>query len=413
MSEFINNNTKRQELLKDILKGIHEGQPMETVRENFTRLVKVADAGEIAMAEQMLIAEGMPVSEIQNLCDLHVAAVRDSLNEQQAPDTIPGHPVYTLRAENETLAVILTKLNEAIKDYLVQPNPEIRNKIVGLVSTVKNFEKHYLRKENLLFPVLERYGFNGPSQVMWGIHDQIRVNIKNLGTMFANDSAPFVDQDKLRATLLAVEDPMREMIYKEEKILFPAALEKLSEDDWYTIRNQEEETGYFMIQPGDQWKPASQVILEEETRAFQPQVVKEASSENLISLQTGALSAEQIDLLLTNLPVDVTFVDENDEVRFFSQTKDRIFTRPTTIIGRKVQYCHPPKSLDKVQKILGDFRSGKRDVAEFWIRMNDHFIHIRYFAMWDADGKYRGALEVSQDVSEIRALQGERRLLDD
>jgi DUF438 domain-containing protein len=413
MSEYINNNTKKQELLKDILKGIHNGQSMDTVRENFARLVKIADAGEIALAEQMLITEGTPASEIQNLCDLHVAAVRDSLNEQQPPDTIPGHPVYTLRAENETLAVILTKLHESVDNYLTQPNPETRNKVIDLVSSVKNFEKHYLRKENLLFPALERYGFTGPSQVMWGIQDQIRIGIKNLGALFSGSSTTPADQAIIQAAMSAVEGPMREMIYKEEKILFPAALEYLDEDDWYAIRRQEAEIGYFMVQPGGQWKPASQIILEEESRAVQPQAPQAVSPGDLIGLQIGALSAEQVNLLLTNLPVDVTFVDENDEVRFFSQTKDRIFARSESIIGRKVQHCHPPKSLKKVQKILDDFRAGNLDIAEFWIQMNAHFIHIRYFAMRDVDGKYRGTLEVSQDVTGIRALEGERRLLDD
>lgn len=413
MSEFINNNTKRQEMLKNILKGIHEGQPMEEVKKNFAELVKIADAGEIAMAEQMLIAEGMPVSEIQNLCDLHVAAVRDSLDAQQPADSVPGHPVYTLRAENEVIQTVLSRLHKSIVAFLDEPTPETKENVDSALTAMSGFEKHYLRKENLLFSILERYKFSGPSQVMWGIHDQIRASFKQLKLLLTGDAAAALDRAQVLQALAAVETPMREMVYKEEKILFPAALQYLSDDDWYAIRQQEAEIGYFMVQPGTEWKSASQVIIEEETRVLRPQVPQTAPAGDLIELQTGVLSPEQINLLLTNLPVDATFVDENDEVRFFSQTKERVFSRSEAIIGRKVQYCHPPKSLDKVQKILDDFRVGKRDVAEFWIEMNGHFIHIRYFAMRAADGKYRGALEVSQDVTGIRALQGERRLLDD
>jgi hypothetical protein len=133
----------------------------------------------------------------------------------------------------------------------------------------------------------------------------------------------------------------------------------------------------------------------------------------LIPLNIGALSAEQIDLMLTALPVDITFVDENDEVRFFSQTRERIFPRSPAIIGRKVQNCHPPQSVDRVQRILNDFRAGERDVAEFWISMQGMFIHIRYFALRDAAGAYRGTIEVTQNIAPLRALEGERRLLNE
>ena len=132
-----------------------------------------------------------------------------------------------------------------------------------------------------------------------------------------------------------------------------------------------------------------------------------------IPLDVGGLTAEQINLLLTHLPVDVTFVDENDEVRYFSETRERLFPRSPAIIGRKVQLCHPPTSVHHVQQILDDFRTGQRDVAEFWIQMSGLFIHIRYFALRDKQGVYRGTLEVSQELSHLRALEGERRLLDD
>jgi DUF438 domain-containing protein len=130
-------------------------------------------------------------------------------------------------------------------------------------------------------------------------------------------------------------------------------------------------------------------------------------------LTNGDLTIRQIDMMLKNLPVDITFVDENDTVRYYSETPKRIFKRTPAVIGRKVQICHPPASVDKVIKILEDFRAGKRDVAEFWIQMSGKFIHIRYFAMRDEAGDYKGTLEVSQDLTELRKLEGEKRLLDD
>jgi len=415
MSEYINNRSKRIEMLKNVLKGLHEGQPLENVKAQFAQLVQVADSGEIAEVEQMLIAEGLPVEEIQNLCDLHVSVVRESLNQQTPPESRPGHPIHTLKAENAEALSLLDALQKVVAAYVQDPSEMKKFPVTMIFEQLADFPRHYLRKENLLFPIMERYGFTGPSQVMWGIHDQIRAGIEMMQELIKGDSIgnPAVFAMQLKDAFENFATPMREMVYKEEKILFPAALERLTEDDWYEIRKQEDELGYFRVQPGRDWKPADLIILEEENRHLNKSTKPDNASGSLFNLDTGALSLEQINLLLTNLPVDVTFVDENDEVRFFSQTKERIFERQATIIGRKVQLCHPPASMDKVQRILDDFRAGRRDVAEFWIQMMGKFIHIRYFALRDQRGAYRGTIEVSQDVAPIRALEGERRLLND
>lgn len=197
------------------------------------------------------------------------------------------------------------------------------------------------------------------------------------------------------------------MFYKEENVLFPAALERLSKEEWAAIRAQEAEVGYCYVEPGDQWPPAAPA-----EPAMSP-AKTEAADERLLSLKTGTLTAQEVNWLLTHLPVDVTYVDANDEVRFFSETRERIFPRSAAIIGRKVQKCHPPASVHRVQQILDSFRAGKRDVAEFWIQMKGRFIHIRYFAVRDEHGEYQGTLEVTQDITHIRTLEGEKRLLDD
>lgn len=419
MSEFINNVTRRKETLKSVLRQLHEGRPVEDVLEEFGELAREASSTEIAQVEQMLVEEGLPVEEIQRLCDVHVAVFRGGLDKQAAPETLPGHPVYTFRAENKMALGILNGLKLKLQAYLASPSPENRETTLIQLCKLMEYERHYDRKENLLFPHLERYGFTGPSKVMWGIHDQIRAMMKRLLALL--DCPLDEAAAELQTVHAALDEAVREMFYKEDKILFPAAINHLKLEDWLSIREQESEIGYFMARPGKQW-PAPQEAAQnvpttpEEIHAREGAAAPAASvavpqTAGLLPLDTGVLSLEQINLLLTHLPVDVTFVDENDEVRYFSQTKERIFPRLPAIIGRKVQNCHPPQSVDRVQRILDDFRAGRSDAAEFWIQMQGKFIHIRYFAMRDGQGSYRGTLEVSQDVTGIRALEGERRLL--
>jgi len=404
MSEYIDNGTRRKETMKNVLRMLHEGKSVESVKEEFGALAREVTSAEIAEIEQQLISEGLPVEEVQRLCDVHVAVFREGLEEQKAPDTIPGHPVFTFRSENQTLDRAFNALDEVISAYSADPSPVKLETVRGLLERLRWFERHYLREENLLFPYLEKYGFTGPTKVMWGVHDQIRAMIKNL---IGTASAGRPDADRLAAGAGDLANAMREMIYKEEKILYPASLSHLNDADWASIREQEEELGYFLVRPGTTWKPQAAAP------AAAPAEAPVLAAEGDLPLQTGLLSLEQINLMLTNLPVDVTFVDENDTVRFFSQGKERIFERQAAIIGRKVQNCHPPQSVNRVQQIIDDFRAGKRSHADFWIQMAGKFIHIRYFAMRDEAGKYRGTLEVTQDISGIRQLEGERRLLDD
>ena len=408
MSEFINNQTLRREKLKGIIRQLHEGKSVAEVQAEFAALLEHVGGDEIVNLEQELVAEGLSPDLIKPLCDVHVAVFRGSLDEQPDPETIPGHPVFTFRAENLAVQRILNELAEALEDLKNLPHLPTLTRARELTAKLLLFERHYLRKENILFALLERTGFTGPSKVMWAVHDDIRRGWKALQALLAQDD--IVSAPDLEARITAIFDPMahaiREMIYKEDKILFPTALERLNEADWAAIRAQEAEIGFAYIQPGRQWQP--RLDPREAEAAAAP-----VAPEGLISLSVGALTPAQIDLMLKALPVDVTFVDENDEVRYFSQGRERIFPRSPAIIGRAVQNCHPPQSVDRVQRIVEDFRAGRRDVAEFWIQMHGMFIHIRYFALRDADGTYRGTLEVSQNLTPLRALEGERRLLDE
>ncbi len=415
MSELLDNSARRKEVLKKVLRQLHAGRSVEEVKADFAALLRDVGAAEITQIEQELIAEGMPMEEIKHLCDVHVALFRESLEAQASPETVPGHPVYTYLAENGAAARVLDRLEEAVEALRSGPDPVRVEEVRARLAELRQYEVHYLREENILFPFLEKHDFTGPSSVMWAIHDDIRAAWKALDALLAegpgDDPAAFAA--RLDEVFRPMATAMRELFYKEEKILFPTALEKLSGEEWWQIRLQSPEVGYCYVQPGNQWPPKEAALEAVQTVLGRMQGRRETVSTGLIHLSTGALTREEVDLLLTHLPVDVTYVDAEDRVRFFSQTRERIFPRSPAIVGRKVQQCHPPASVHRVQRILDDFRAGRRDVAEFWIQMKGRFIHIRYFALRDRQGKYRGTLEVTQDVTHIRALEGERRLLDE
>ena len=403
MSDHTNNPSGRKETLKRLIRELHEGKTVEDVKEDFAGLLQDVSATEIAEMEQALIEEGLPEAEIKRLCDVHVAVFRESLDTQVSPETTPGHPVHTLRAENEVAAQVLDALQEALEaNRLEQAHARLQE--------LRQYEKHYLREENILFPYLERHGFSGPSSVMWAIHDDVRAGWKALAGLLDTDPGddPQALSDSIEQVFRPLSSAIREMFYKEENILLPTSLEMLSQEEWVAIRAQEPQVGYCYVQPGSEW-------LSEEVSpgAATSAVEAQATAEGLLSLQTGALTLQEINQMLSHLPVDITYVDRNDAVRFFSETKEQIFERSPAIIGRKVQQCHPPASIHRVQQILDDFRAGHRDAAEFWIQMNGRFIHIRYFAVRDEHGGYQGSLEVTQDITHIRTLEGEQRLLDE
>ncbi|MDH7486394.1 MAG: DUF438 domain-containing protein [Anaerolineae bacterium] len=410
MSEYINNQTQRQEALKRVIRQLHEGKSVEEVKGEFAALLRDVGASEIAALEQALIDEGLPETEVKRLCDVHVAVFRESLEARRKPDTIPGHPVYTFLAENGAAGRVLDALQEALQALKAAPDAQRLAQARQRLQEMRQYEKHYLRKENILFPYLEKHGFSGPSAVMWAIHDDIRAGWKALDALLAagpgDDPASF--NARLDEVFVPLSTAIREMFYKEENILFPTALEMLSEEEWLEVRRHEPEIGTCYVEPGSQWPPqmaaAEAAPLPAEARAV---------TGDLLHLDTGSLTASEINRLLTHLPVDITYVDKEDTVRFFSQTRERIFPRSPAIIGRKVQKCHPPASLHRVQQILDDFRAGRRDEAEFWIQMRGRFIHIRYFAVRDEQGQYQGTLEVTQDITRLRTLEGERRLLDE
>jgi len=389
MSEHINNASQRKEAVKGIIRQLHLGKTVEQLQKEYGHIIANASAEDIAAAEREVIAEGLPVSEVQKLCDLHVAVFQSGLESEPSPENKPGHPLFDFRIENELIARTIESIQGFVHRY-TDGDFSVLDKLRQNAKNLNVVINHYAKKENMIFPILEKHGFAGQMQVMWGVDNDIRNEIKKFLTLLEAQS-PLVIQ--VENTFAEVARKVLDMVYKEEKVLIPETLSFFTAEDWQQMADEIS---------GKVTRP---------TVAYEPLVSVSVPS-GLIPLQTGALSADQIDLLLTNLPVDVTFVDENDEVRYFSQGKERIFTRTAAIIGRKVQNCHPPQSVHVVQKIIQDFKAGVRDVAEFWIQMQGAFVHIRYFALRDETGAYKGVIEVSQNVTGIRALEGEKRLMD-
>ncbi len=405
MSELIDNRAQRIRTLKEIIKSLHAGESPETVKVRLRELVRQTDHSEIIAMEQALMAEGMPVSEIQAMCDLHSQVTREILVQIQPPQLPPGHPVDTFRRENAALREVVGRARELLRR--IQSMPEEADATAELlelrraVNELMDVDKHYQRKEHTLFPRLERYGITGPSKVMWAKDDEVRALLKSLDEGLRGAGTRAGDLKSVAPLAHRALAAVEEMIFKEENILLPLSLNTLTEEDWAEIWESSPRYGWCLVEPREGYQPPP--------RALRKGLELPPAAE--VELPNGALSLKQLAAILNTLPVDLTFVDAEDRVAFFSEGRDRIFARSRAILGRKVQHCHPPKSVDVVNRILDDFRAGRQNVAEFWINHHGRFVHIRYFAVRDADGAYLGTLEVTQDITRLRALEGERRLL--
>jgi len=397
---------KQKQVIKDIILDLHRGLSFEEAQKKLEQEVGSISSHEIAQVEQSLIDDGMTPDEIKKFCNVHALLFESSLEADLGGEQSEAHPVKFFKEENREIEKITTLLKDlALKAEQKDP-VEFREEAAALLDKLSDVEQHYVRKEQILFPYLERYGFMGPTQVMWGKHNEIRDLFKQAQAelnkvAIAKDVERFVE-DRLNPLVEEVDG----MIFKEENILFPTSLEKLQTTDWVDVLKESDQVGYAFIEP-----PADTAHLADtlkKTAAEEPSL--EASK---IKLPSGELTPKQLMHMLNALPVDITFVDQDDVVRYFSENEERIFVRTRAIIGRKVENCHPPQSVDQVQKIVSSFKDGTRDSAEFWINLQGKMIYIIFFAIRDENGRYVGALEVAQDITRLQQLTGERRLLDE
>ena len=393
--------TSKKEIVKQILKELHAGLSPAEASQKLLREAGFLTSVEIATIEQELINEGIPVADIQKFCNVHALIFEKAL-QQKNTALSPSHPLELLKSENFHLKELITQL----KAFLAASN---RLSLAELKDTIQIFllinfdflDQHYQKKELGLFPFLERKGFSGPSQVMWGKHDEVRKHWQKAlhKLMDVNDEILF--KDFVNNYLNPLFSEVEGMIEKEELILFPTSVEKLAQTDWDQIREV-----FAKWSAKTDEKRQGQAIPE----GSQPEV---SLTTDKIIFPSGELSLDELTAILNSLPVDISFVDAEGKVKYFSEPPDRIFARPRSILGRRVENCHPPKSVHVVLKIVEDLKAGKKDYYDFWLQIKDKFVYIRYLAVRNLQGKFLGILEVSQDISSLRNLSGEKRLLSD
>jgi DUF438 domain-containing protein len=317
----------------------------------------------------------------------------DNSNTTALPE---GHPVSVYFQEREIIIGLLEEISAVDSDTELQ-------KYTNIFNQLHTIEKRFARKENQLFPYLEKKGWNGPSQGMWSFHDILREQFRLL-----RKNIDKKELEKIKTNTPFLVDGIYRLMGIEETVLFPNALDLLIEKDWISMRKGEEEIGWMLSEepapfPNVQYIHPSEDFTKREMTF---------SLENTSHYDEGYMTVEQVNLLLKTMPLDLTFVDENDKVIFYNRGEERVFPRSAGIIGREVKFCHPPKSVGTVLKIIESFKNGTQNEASFWINFKERLIYIRYFAVRDANKNYKGVIEMSQDITDIKKIEGEQRLLD-
>jgi len=388
MSEIIDNASKRQAQLKGLIQRLHRGEDRAEVEAEFKRDFAYVTGAEIAQMEYNLVQEGVSVEEIQSLCDVHASLFQGSLAELHQ-DVLTVSPITIFEDENK---VYTDLVNKALK---FKQETQVSLKIVkpyllDLIEEFRTIDAHYAKKENVFFPFLEKHGIETIPQVMWGVDNQIREKLKE--AIIALNTSDEVNH--MMDKFYQMVDMVKEMITKENMILFPLLRDTLSEADFKAIAKALEnpEAGLY--------KAVEEEVVNVETDTV----------DGDIRMSLGRLSTVEVNAILNTLPFDMTFVDADNKVKYVSQGKERIFDRPSSVIGRPVHLCHPPQSVHVVMNIVDDLRSGKKEHEDFWINFKGKFIFIRYYAVRDEAGTYLGCIEVTQDLTEIKQLEGEKRL---
>jgi hypothetical protein len=423
MSEYINNSSQRKALLKHMIQELHQGEAPEMVKSRVKELLKNIPYNEVVEVEQELISEGLPEEEVLKFCDIHSSVLEGSITSHHA-EMPAAHPVDTLKKENREIEKVTKKVKEifesipAVSSGADDEISALTLKLKGLFNSLYDLDKHYKRKEYLLFPFLEKAAITGPPKVMWGKHDEIREQLK--ASIEALEPGSITTKEELMSVVVLLLGPAIEavesMIMKEEEILIPMCLEKFSEENWYQIYLETPVYGYCLYDTRDEWKPGEDVVenlKKSQQEEGGPAVSGVSYSDGApIRLSSGSFDMKELEALFVIIPIDITYVDANDKVKFFSHSPNRVFERNRSIIGRDVRQCHPPGSVNIVEQILVDFKSGKENQAKFWLsNFMGRFVYIEYTALRGKDNEYLGVIEVTQDITEFRKLQGDQRLL--
>lgn len=366
-------DNERLKLLKSYIERLSEGEDLEAVRSDFVKNFKDVSSKEIVAAEQELIMSGLPLEKVQKLCDIHSALFHESniVDESQKDlENIPGHPLNILSAENKKIKFLADEVKNS-KDKLAK------------IRELLKINSHYGKKAGLIYPLLKtKYNISGPSDVMWAVDDEIRSDLSNI---IKTNS---YDEESLNKIL----DRVYEMIYKEENILFPLLKENFTEEEWNKIYGDLEEYGLDLVDDVPLWKDyrPKEILPEEE----------EEVSCGSLEFETGSLKIKEALQIFRTLDAELTFIDKDDFVRYYSEGKDKIFPRPKSCLNRDVASCHPPKVVPMVKSLLDDFKNKKRDRLVVCRDIKGKKILVKYLAVYDEAGTYMGTLETVEDISQ-------------
>lgn len=388
MSEIIDNASKRQTQLKNLIQRLHRGEDRAEVEIEFKRDFAYVTGAEIAQMEYNLVQEGVSVEEIQSLCDVHASLFQGSLAELHQ-DVLTINPITIFEDENKVYTDLVNRSLKFKQETQMSLNV-VKPFLLELIEEFRTIDAHYAKKENVFFPFLEKHGIETIPQVMWGVDNQVREKLKDAFIVLNTSD----DVSSMMEKFYQFVDMVKEMITKENMILFPLLRDTLTEEDFKSIAKALEnpEAGLY--------KSVQEDAKQDEFD----------SVDGDIRMSMGRLSTSEVNAIMNTLPFDMTFVDADNKVKYVSQGKERIFDRPSSVIGRPVHLCHPPQSVHIVMNIVEDLRSGKKEHEDFWINFKGKFVFIRYYAVRDEAGAYMGCLEVTQDLSEIKQLEGEKRL---
>lgn len=440
---------ERKDQLTKILRFLQEEGDFDQAKAMFKAAFDQVDVREITEAERSLIAGGLNPAEIQNLCTVHAEVFRGAIGQGEESPAFdhPGHPVHTLKQEN---LVIASLVNDALlpdlAKYEQDPTAATLVKIRQELTDLQTIGKHYARKEISIFPLMTKYGITAPPQVMWGVDDDIRGWIKDA---LACAMAERPDVQELSRKVKQAAKEVTEMIFKEEAIMVPLLADVASPDDWRKVKEDEQQFGYTLINPPVNWRPSQQELADfarkprdvdqlaknwnEQISTFAAQLGgnEQANYEAQQAVMSGAattaakgaalgqiflqfaqggLSFEQLSAILDLLPFDLAFVDKDDVIRYFGGNCG-FYPHSANDLGMNLFSIHMPKSVAKVKQIVADLRSGRKDKHEFWFEIRGRFVYIQYIAVRDHQGQYLGVLEVLQDATYVRSLEGNKKEL--
>ena len=377
---------ERQEKLKELMLRLHQGEKEEIIQEEFNKHFDSVSPYEIQVMERNLMQEGITYEEIMRLCKIHASLMSAKVEAGEGmPDfEKEGHPVMVLKKENLALRGAIDRIERLLQAYVSSKDEELLKGLKRQIGLLDQFENHYLRKEYALFPIMESKGITAPPKVMWGVHDEIREIYKNFKQAFHNQTDDVMEQ------FLVAKEELLEMIFKEENILIPMVAQAFHVDDWEKMAQDTPQYGYCIVTPEAEWK------VEKKPSPIQSK--EEIQETGDIPLSTGSLSLEQLDLLLNLLPMELSFVDKDNIVKYYNEgnSEEKIFKRTKSAIGRDVINCHPPKIHAIVTQLFEQLRSGKKEKEEMWFKKEDKMIHVTYHAVRNAQGEYMGVLEYVQ-----------------